>query len=109
MKRLLAALLAVQFTLSTFSLMKADTAVWGGSVASAFAGGSGTEEDPFLIADGSELAYLASLVNGGGTCAGRFFLLTEDILLNEPAALNNGAPAVGINRWQPPSAAVFPA
>ena len=35
-------------------------AVWNGSVASSFAGGSGTEVDPYLITSGAQLAYLAS-------------------------------------------------
>ena len=37
--------------------------VWDGSTAAAFAGGTGTAEDPYQIANGAQLAYLASSVN----------------------------------------------
>lgn len=33
--------------------------------ATAFAGGDGTESNPYQIADGAQLAYLASEVNKG--------------------------------------------
>ena len=38
-------------------------AVWDGSVATSFAGGSGTQDDPYLISNGAELAYLAQITN----------------------------------------------
>ena len=41
------------------------SAIWDGSIAAGFAGGSGTEDDPYLISYGSELAYLAQQVNSG--------------------------------------------
>ena len=37
--------------------------VWNGTIAHSFAGGSGTEDDPYLISTGSQLAYLAREVN----------------------------------------------
>ena len=57
--------------------------VWDGSVASAFAGGTGTAENPYQIATGAQLAYLASSVNSGETYAGKNFVLTADIDLNK--------------------------
>ena len=57
--------------------------VWDGSVASAFAGGTGTAENPYQIATGAQLAYLASSVNKGETYAGKNFVLTADIDLNK--------------------------
>ena len=56
--------------------------VWDGSIASAFAGGTGTAENPYRIATGAQLAYLASSVNNGETYAGKNFVLTADIDLN---------------------------
>lgn len=56
--------------------------VWDGSIASAFAGGTGTAENPYQIATGAQLAYLASSVNSGETYAGKNFVLTADIDLN---------------------------
>ena len=56
--------------------------VWDGSIAAAFAGGTGTAEDPYQIANGAELAYLASSVNSGETYTGKNFVLTANIDLN---------------------------
>ena len=39
------------------------TDVWDGTIATGFRGGSGTKEDPYLIATGAELAYLAQVIN----------------------------------------------
>lgn len=70
--------------LSTFLLefpaIAADTAAWDGSVASSFSGGSGTADDPWKISNGSELAYLASLVNSNGSATyNQYYILTADI------------------------------
>ena len=56
--------------------------VWDGSTAAAFAGGTGTAEDPYQIANGAQLAYLASSVNSGETYTGKNFVLTVNIDLN---------------------------
>ena len=56
--------------------------VWDGSIAAAFAGGTGTAEDPYQIANGAELAYLASSVNSGETYEDEYFVLTANINLN---------------------------
>jgi len=39
----------------------AEPVIWYGSPATNFAGGSGTQADPYLISNGRELAYLAGL------------------------------------------------
>lgn len=44
--------------------------------------GSGTEEAPYVISSGDDLAYLAAQVNGGTDYAGKHFELTQDIDLN---------------------------
>ena len=49
--------------------------VWDGSVALAFAGGTGTAENPYQIATGAQLANLARSVNNGETYAGKNFVL----------------------------------
>ena len=56
--------------------------VWDGSTAAAFAGGTGTAEDPYQIANGAQLAYLASSVNSGETYEEKNFVLTANIDLN---------------------------
>jgi len=53
--------------------------IWDGSIASSFAGGSGTQSDPYLIRTAEELAYLASRVNNGTTYSERYFRLEADL------------------------------
>ena len=52
---------------------------WTGTEATAFAGGSGTADDPYQIATGAQLAYLAAQVNGGTDYSGKYFRLTDHI------------------------------
>mgnify|MGYP000217150321 FL=1 len=59
-----------------------DSDTWDGSVATAFAGGTGAAEDPYQISSGAELAYLASAVNSGESYGDKYFVLTKDIDLN---------------------------
>ena len=62
-------------------------AVWGNStwtdeVASSFAGGDGTEQNPYLISNASELAYLAQLVNSQSAAPEyKYYKLTDNINL----------------------------
>lgn len=62
--------------------------LWDGSVAAAFAGGTGISDDPYLIATPAQLAYLAQQVNGGTSYEGKYFRQTEDFDL-------------GGNKWAP--------
>ena len=71
-------ILALCFTLLPTAALASDGA-WDGSIATAFAGGTGTESDPYQIADGAQLAYLASEVNKGQTYENSYFVLTADI------------------------------
>ena len=57
----------------------ASDGAWDGSIDTAFAGGTGTESDPYQIADGAQLAYLASEVNKGQPYENSYFVLTADI------------------------------
>ena len=66
---------------------------WDGTAATAFAGGAGTEEAPYLIATAEQLAYLASLVNNASTneqYGSAYYRLTSDIFLNEGASTYPG-------------------
>ena len=74
-------ILALCFTLLPTAALAEDDA-WNGSTAAAFAGGTGTAEDPYQIANGAELAYLASSVNSGETYEEKYFVLTANINLN---------------------------
>ncbi len=48
-----------------FTIYYSEIDVWDGSVATEFAGGSGTESDPYIIKTGAQLAYLAKLAMDG--------------------------------------------
>ena len=74
-------ILVLCFTLLPTAALAEDDA-WNGSTAAAFAGGTGTAEDPYQIANGAELAYLASSVNSGETYEDKYFVLTANINLN---------------------------
>ena len=80
---------------------KADGAgeVWDGSVAESFAGGSGTAEAPYLIANGAQLKRFASMVNSGQTSING--KLTADILLNDISGWENWGSNAPANSWTP--------
>ena len=59
--------------------------IWDGTVASSFAGGTGSSTNPYTIANGSQLAYLAASVAAGSNYKGKYFKLTNDIWLNDTA------------------------
>ena len=52
---------------------------WDGIIATDYNGGDGSENTPFLIANGEQLAYLAQEVNKGVNYEGKYFKLTADI------------------------------
>lgn len=56
------------------------SAPWTGGIATGFSGGSGTEDDPWLITTGDELAFLAQQVrNWTDNYEGEYFRLQNDI------------------------------
>ena len=86
-KKLLSLLLALCLVMAlvpmtAFAEDAQNISVWDGSTAAAFAGGTGTAENPYQIANGAELAYLASSVNSGETYEDKYFVLTANINLN---------------------------
>lgn len=78
-------------------------ATWDGTVASAFAGGTGTAADPYLIATPQQLAYLSEQINDGEYVLRKaYFKQTADLVLNA-GVLNadgtlKGTPA---QKWRP--------
>ena len=82
-------LLAAAFFAVPFLSGNAGAEVWSGDIADDFGGGAGTADDPYIISNGGQLAYLAQQVNENGkTYAGVFFALGDDINL-------------GGNEWTP--------
>ena len=70
----------------------AEPSVWDGSVATSFAGGDGTKSDPYQIATAPQFAYLAQQVNSGISYLENYFVLCNDIDLNnmEWTPIGNG-------------------
>ena len=59
---------------------------WDGTIATSFEGGSGTQDNPYLIATGAQLAYLSKIVNSSikqeEARQGAYYKLTADINLS---------------------------
>ena len=65
---------------SVFSAVKTSADVWDGkSVATGFASGTGTENDPYIINTAAQLVYFRNQVDAGVTYAGKFVKLGADI------------------------------
>lgn len=83
----------VTLYLASFSevAMVADTTkAWGGTIATGFASGAGTEEDPYIIANADQLAYFGAAVGGmvnseseKNSFSGKFIKLVADINLGD--------------------------
>ena len=63
--------------------------VWQGKVATGYAGGSGTETDPFIIETANQLAYMIkhdvmdTAANNASFSMGKYYKLAADIYLND--------------------------
>lgn len=58
---------------------RAETNVWDGTIASGFAGGDGTQGNPFQIETAAQLAHFAKTVNEGEAYLYKYIVLTADI------------------------------
>lgn len=58
---------------------RAETDVWDGMTASEFAGGDGTQNNPFQIETAAQLAHFAKTVNEGEAYLHKYIVLTADI------------------------------
>jgi len=63
---------------------KTTSTVWDGTIATSFAYGTGTVNDPFIISNGSELAYFFQEINGidSSTYFNKYYALDNNINLN---------------------------
>ena len=52
---------------------------WDGTIATGFAGGNGTQSNPYLINTAEQLAYLAKQVNSGNTFSGKYVRLESHL------------------------------
>jgi len=80
---------------SEIALLIADTAnPWNGTIDEGFASGTGTEDDPYIIANADQLAYFGAVVGGmngyeRNDFAGQFVKLVSDINLGDAEASND--------------------
>lgn len=74
-----AAVILTAFSGVFFTVFADNTAVWDGSSSTAYDGGTGTEEDPFLI---SNAGQLAGMINSQDATKGKYYKLTADIYIN---------------------------
>lgn len=99
-KRICAALLALVTLLLSAPAVSAETpAVWNGMTAESFAGGTGTQADPYRIETAEQLAYFAQAVAGGNDFAGEFIGLGADLLLNDTKGWKNWGLTAPENTW----------
>lgn len=75
--------------------------IWDGSIAESFAGGNGTEESPYLISTGSELAYLAQQTNNRSLSEDMYFKMSADIYINDIENWENWKTQPPSNEWTP--------
>lgn len=83
MKRLISLFLATVMMLTLTVCVNAKAEVWDGSIAKGFASGKGTADDPYIIANGAQLAYLSYQVAKGVTFNSKYVELSCDIYLND--------------------------
>ncbi|MBR4941855.1 MAG: hypothetical protein IKZ19_07655, partial [Clostridia bacterium] len=76
-----------------FEVRKPDIvgAVWDGGSSGRFAGGSGTAADPFVIETAGQLAHFSTLA-AESSLTGMYFVLGEDIILNDGTTSNLWTP-----------------
>ncbi len=55
---------------------------WDGSISDSFSFGNGNQNNPYIIANGADLAYLAAQVDAGQMYEGKYFQLANDIDLD---------------------------
>ena len=75
--------------------------IWNGTIATGFAGGDGSANNPYQIANGSQLRYLTNLCYSNSDATyGKYYIITNDIVLNDTSVANWTASAhdFGISR-----------
>lgn len=93
--------LSLVFSLGTANLLtpSALSAAWDGSTAETYAGGSGTQEAPYLVSTAAQLRKAAGETNNKGV----YYKLTNDIYLNGDETTDwatfDWDNATGLNQW----------
>lgn len=86
----------------TTAVNESPAIIWNGAAANGFSQGSGKEEDPFIIENGGQLAYLSNLINDGNSnYTSSYYRLSNDILLNDISDYKNWDKNPPENKWLP--------
>ncbi len=110
MKKLLSALLAVCLLFSVVAVGMSVSAeetvpeIWDGSIATSFASGTGTADDPYIIETASQLAYFTQ--GTSSTYEQKYIKLANDIYLNDTSDWENWETTAPLNML-PPSKTTF--
>ena len=86
---------------SLFTALADNSDIWDGTIATGFAGGDGSVNNPYQIANGAQLRYLTDLCYSNSDATyGKYYKITNDIVLNDTSADNWTASAhdFGISR-----------
>lgn len=83
---------ALLLCLAAIPLLLPAQEVWDGTTVDTEWEGLGTAESPYLIGSAAELAGLAQRTNADETFEGKYFLLTADVSLSDPAAADEDKP-----------------
>lgn len=88
-RRLLVSILLLFFVANIFAIFttfteKTSSTIWDGKIAKKFSGGDGTSTKPYIIKDGSELAYFFTLINSEDSTEyfNKFYELKNNINMN---------------------------
>ncbi len=74
----------------------------GYPVLTGYSGGTGSEEDPYLISTADDLRQLSLTVNSGDYYSNKYFKMTADISLNDTSDWQSWVEnTVGLNEWTP--------
>ena len=113
LKRIMCIIMALLICISSLPCMTmpvkaAEKSYWNGEIASSFAGGNGSESNPYQISNGAELALLAKLVNENKKDSdskyynSKYYVLTDDIYLNDCTGWESWTSGnTKLNMWTP--------
>ncbi len=88
-----------QLTMSSDKSEEEDSVIWNGLSASGFESGSGTMANPYVIKTPNQLAYLSERSNNGLTYSGKYFVLANDIVLNDTTNWESWGTTAPENTW----------
>lgn len=76
--------------------------IWDGNEGEGFAGGKGTITSPYRIENAAHLSYMAKMINAGEEgYASAYYIMTNNISLNDISNVENWATEAPENEWTP--------